>query len=207
MCPPGKETTENIPIESDHQEEETPLIIGRSLNIKEGLVKVEDLSIDSGKISLEGEVINMDSRELKSGKFLVMFDVYDGTSTITCKAFVVPEKVKAVLGRLKNAKGIKLEGTAQFDPFAKELGVIANTVIETPGKKKEKRMDNAAEKRVELHMHTQMSQMDGITSATDLIKRAMSWEMKSIAITDHGVVQAFPEAHKLLGRYKSYLWC
>ena len=195
-----KNKPKEVTIENEQHQEETPLIIGRSLNIKEGLVKVEDLSIDSGKISLEGEIINMDSRELKSGKFLVMFDVYDGTSTITCKAFVMPEKVKVVLGRLKNAKGIKLEGTAQFDPFAKELGVIANTVIETPGKKKEKRMDNAAEKRVELHMHTQMSQMDGITSATDLIKRAMSWGMKSIAITDHGVVQAFPEAHKLLGR-------
>ena len=142
----------------------------------------------------------MDSRELKSGKFLVMFDLYDGTSTITCKAFVAPEKLKEVMGRLKGAKGIKLEGTAQFDPFAKEIGVIANTVIETPGRKKDKRMDNAKEKRVELHMHTQMSQMDGITACQDLIKRAMSWGMKSIAITDHGVVQSFPDAHKLLGR-------
>ena len=187
----------NIP---EEPQEITPLIIGRSLNIKEGLVKVEDLTVDSGKISLEGEIINMDSRELKSGKFLVMFDLYDGTSTITCKAFVVPEKLKEVMGRLKGAKGIKLEGTAQFDPFAKEIGVIANTVIETPGRKKDKRMDNAQEKRVELHMHTQMSQMDGITACQDLIKRAMSWGMKSIAITDHGVVQAFPDAHKLLGR-------
>ena len=181
-------------------QETTPLILGRSLNIKEQLVKVQDLSVDSGKIALEGEIINMDSRELKSGKFLVLFDLYDGTSTITCKAFVVPEKLSDVMDRLKGAKGVKLEGTAQFDPFAKELGIIVNTVIETPGRKKEKRMDTATEKRVELHMHTQMSQMDGITSATDLIKRAMSWGMKSIAITDHGVVQAFPEAHKLLGR-------
>ena len=181
-------------------EEYTPLILGRSLNIREQLIKVEDVGIDSGKLSLDGEIINMDSRELKSGKFLVMFDLYDGTSTITCKAFVVPEKVSDVMGRLKSAKGVKIEGTAQFDPFAKELGVIANTIIETPGRKKEKRMDNASEKRVELHMHTQMSQMDAITSAKDLIKRAMSWGMKSIAITDHGVVQAFPDAHKLLGR-------
>jgi len=196
----------DAPIESPKQEkteepqEVTPLIIGRSLNIRETLVKVEDLNVDSGKISLEGEIINMDSRELKSGKFLVMFDLYDGTSTITCKAFVVPEKLKEVMGRLKSAKGIKLEGAAQFDPFAKEIGIIANTVIETPGRKKEKRMDNASEKRVELHMHTQMSQMDGVTACADLIKRAMSWGMKSIAITDHGVVQSFPDAHKLLGR-------
>ena len=186
--------------EKEETAEITPLILGRSLNIREKLVKVEDLSVDSGKVALEGEIINMDSRELKSGKFLVMFDLYDGSSTITCKSFVVPEKLKDVLGRLKSAKGVKIEGNAQFDPFAKELGVIANTIIETPGRKKEKRIDNAEVKRVELHMHTQMSQMDGITSAKDLIKRAMSWGMKSIAITDHGVVQAFPEAHKLLGR-------
>ena len=185
--------------EKDNQEQ-TPLILGRSLTIKEQLVKVEDLTIDSGKIALEGEIINMDSRELKSGKFLVTFDLYDGTSTITCKAFIVPEKLKETMGRLKNAKGIKISGTAQFDPFAKELGVIANVIIETPGRKKEKRMDNASEKRVELHLHTQMSQMDGITSAKDLIKRAMSWGMKAMAITDHGVVQAFPDAYKLLGR-------
>jgi len=196
----NNESTKKVESVSEEPQEVTPLIIGRSLNIKEGLVKVEDLTVDSGKISLEGEIINMDSRELKSGKFLVMFDLYDGTSTITCKAFVVPEKLKETMGRLKGAKGIKLEGTAQFDPFAKEIGVIANTVIETPGRKKDKRMDNAQEKRVELHMHTQMSQMDGITACQDLIKRAMSWGMKSIAITDHGVVQAFPDAHKLLGR-------
>lgn len=181
-------------------EESTPLILGRSLSIKETLIKVEDIGIDSGKIALEGEIINMDSRELKSGKFLVLFDLYDGTSTITCKAFIVPEKIKEVMGRLKSAKGVKIAGTAQFDPFAKELGVIANVIIETPGRKKEKRMDNSTEKRVELHMHTKMSQMDAITSAGDLIKRAMSWGMKSIAITDHGVVQAFPDAYKLLGR-------
>ena len=182
------------------EQENSPLILGRSLNIKETLVKVEDLSIDSGKIALEGEVLNIDSRELKSGKFLLTFDLYDGSSTITCKSFIVPEKLKEVTGKLKNAKAIKIAGTAQFDPFSKEIGVIANVIIEVPPPKKAKRMDNAEVKRVELHMHTQMSQMDGMTSAKDLIKRAMNWGMKSIAITDHGVVQAFPEAYKLLGR-------
>lgn len=163
-------------------------------------MKVEDLSIDSGRVCLEGEVVNIDSRELKSGKVLVMFDLYDGTSTITCKSFVEADKAKQTIGRIEGAKGIKLAGTAQFDPFAKELGVIANVVIETEGKRKQERKDLADVKRVELHMHTQMSQMDGMSSAKDLIKRAMKWGMKSIAITDHGVVQAFPDAYKLLGR-------
>ena len=193
---------EEIKLEENQtiEEEKTPLILGRSLNIRENVVKIEDLTIDSGKIALEGEVLNLDSRELKSGKFLILYDVYDGTSTITCKSFVEAEKAKNVISRIKQANGVRLAGTAQFDPFAKELGVIANVIIETEGRKKHTRMDNAKEKRVELHMHTQMSQMDGMTSATDLIKRAMKWGMKSIAITDHGVVQAFPEAHKLLGR-------
>ncbi len=184
------------------EEEKSPVILGRNPNIKENVVNVEDLNVDSGKVALVGEILNTDSRELKSGKFLVSFDLYDGTSTITCKAFVEADKVKGVLGRLKEAKGVKLSGTAQFDPFAKEIGVIANVIIETPGKKKAERMDFAEEKRVELHMHTQMSQMDGMTSATDLIKRAIKWGMKSIAITDHGVVQSFPEAHKLLEKNK-----
>lgn len=80
----------------EEPEEITPLILGRNQNIKDPLVKVIDISIDSGKISLEGEVINTDSRELKTGKFLFMFDLYDGTSTITCKAFIEKEKFKAV---------------------------------------------------------------------------------------------------------------
>lgn len=182
------------------QEELTPLILGRNANIKDSIIKVSDISIDSGKIALEGEIINTDSRELKSGKILIMFDVYDETSTITCKSFVEADKAKKILFRLQNAKGVRISGTAQFDPFAKEIGVIANVIVEIPGKKKQERQDLAKEKRVELHMHTQMSQMDGMTSATDLIKRAMKWGWKSIAITDHGVVQSFPEAHKLLGR-------
>ncbi len=177
------------------KEENSPLIYGRSLKLKEQLVKIIDLSVDSGNVQLDGEILNIDSRDLKSGKVLVMFDLYDGTSTITCKAFSPGDKSKELIGKLKGAKGIKLEGTAQFDPFAKELGVIANTIIESTGLKKESRKDEAKEKRVELHMHTKMSQMDGMTSATDLLKRAAKWGMKSIAITDHGVVQAFPEAH------------
>ncbi len=177
------------------EEEKTPLIYGRSLKIKEQLVKVADLGIDSGKILLDGEVLNMDSRELKSGKVLVMFDLFDGSSTITCKAFVEGDKAKDTMKRIKDSVGVKVEGTAQFDPFSKELGVIANTIIESTGIKREIRKDEAKVKRVELHMHTKMSQMDAITSATDLLKRAAKWGMKSIAITDHGVVQAFPEAH------------
>ena len=194
----SQEVSVSIEVPQEKPAEESPLIFGRSLKLKEQLVKVADLSVDSGRVQLDGEILNIDSRELKSGKVLVMFDLYDGSSTITCKVFSEGDKSKDLIKKLKGAKGVKLEGTAQFDPFAKELGVIANTIIESTGLKKQTRMDNAKVKRVELHMHTQMSQMDGMTAATDLLKRAVKWGMKSIAITDHGVVQAFPEAHKYL---------
>ena len=190
------------PVESNNEkaEEDTtnPVIYGRVGKMSDPLVKVADLTIDSGKVMIDGEILATETRELKSGKILAMFNLFDGSSTITCKVFLEAEKSKAILKRMNSAKGVKVIGTAQFDPFAKELGVIANAIVESTGIKKEVRQDNAQEKRVELHMHTQMSQMDAMTSAEDLLKRAVKWGMKSIAITDHGVVQAFPEAHKYL---------
>lgn len=175
------------------------LILGRSSKIKEPIIKITDITPDEGRVAIEGEISNIEAKELKSGKILVSFDLYDGSSSMTCKSFLKPDE-DDVVSRLKNAKGVRLAGNAGFSKFSEEVEMIANTIIETEGVKRVKRQDNAEVKRVELHMHTQMSQMDAMTSATDLIKRAMSWGMKSIAITDHGVVQAFPEAHKLLGR-------
>ena len=206
----------DIPMDAiEEPEEDTPLIYGRNANIREPLTKIIDLGVDSGKVCIEGEILNQskdyvgfkekvftnyaDERLLKSGKTLYMFDLYDGTSTITCKAFIEEDKLKKFKSRMKEAPAVKVGGTAQFDPFSKELGVIADVIIEEPGTKKAARMDESKVKRVELHMHTKMSQMDAITNAKDLIKRAMKWGMKSIAITDHGVVQSFPEAHKMLG--------
>ena len=213
--PPLPDDKDMPPEPVEEPEEITPLIYGRNPNIKEPITKIIDISVDSGKICIEGEILNQnkdyvkfkeavisnyaDERVLKSGKTLYMFDVYDGTSTITCKVFLEEEKVKKFKSRMKEAPAIKVEGTAQFDPFSKELGVIANTIVEIAGAKKTSRSDNSKVKRVELHMHTKMSQMDAVTNAKDLIKRAMKWGMKSIAITDHGVVQSFPEAHKMLG--------
>ena len=194
-------TDSDLPeLPSEEEIEDTPLILGTTQNITDPIVKVEDLGVDDGRIALQGEVIFAEDRTLKSGKTLYSFDLYDGTSTITCKAFLEKEKAKHTMKRIQNAKGVMVAGTAQMDSFSNELTVMANTIVEMEqGLKKETRQDNSEVKRVELHMHTQMSQMDAMTSAKDLIKRAMKWGMKSIAITDHGVVQAFPEAHKMLG--------
>ena len=185
---------------SDNKPSDPNLIYGRNTNMNDPVTKVEDIGMDTTNVLIVGEIVNVpDPTELKkTGKFLYSFDVYDGTSTITCKIFALPEKKSVVDKRLKPGVGVKVKGRAGYDNFAKEITILANTVLECELPKKTARMDNAPVKRVELHMHTQMSQMDAVTPATELIKRAMKWGMKSIAITDHGVVQSFPDAHKLL---------
>ena len=182
------------------EDEDTPLIFGTSPVIKEPLIKIVDLGIESGNVCIDGEIQTLEDKETKTGKVILSIDIYDGTSTMTCKAFLPGNNAKKIIKRLKNTPAIKLAGKAQMDTFSNELTIMANTIIASEGLKREIREDKAEVKRVELHMHTKMSQMDAMTSAKDLIKRAMKWGMKSIAITDHGVVQAFPEAHKLLGR-------
>lgn len=182
------------------KKKDSSLILGRNANIKESIIKVVDISPDEGRVCIQGEISNIDFRELKSGKVLVSFDLYDGTSSMTCKCFCKPGESEEVIPRLQKAEAIKVLGNSSYSNFSGEVELIANNIIETQGMKKVKRIDESKVKRVELHMHTQMSQMDGMNNAADLIKRAMSWGMKSVAITDHGVVQSFPEAHKLLGR-------
>ncbi|EKC49739.1 protein containing Nucleic acid binding, OB-fold, tRNA/helicase-type domain protein, partial [human gut metagenome] len=157
-------------------EEDTPLIYGRSLNLSDPIIKIQDIGVDSGNVILEGQILSVELdakdddinlgikvRELKSGKSLVIFSVYDGTNTIDCKVFSAPEKLDKLKKRLKSAARVRIAGTAQFDPYAKQLGVLVNTIVEMPEEKKAARTDNAKIKRVELHMHTQMSTMDGIT--------------------------------------------
>jgi len=158
-------------------------------------MKIEDLAQDTPAVIIKGQVSNFDSRETKNGSFLISFDMYDGTSSINIKAFLKPEEFAEVKPKFKSLKAARVVGTYEYNSFSKEFGVIAD-VIEESEFKQVTRMDDAEEKRVELHMHTQMSQMDAVSSATDLIKRAIKWGHKAVAITDHGVVQAFPEAKK-----------
>ena len=183
-------------------EEDTssPLILGNSMNISDPLVKITDLNAESGNVCIDGEILGMEDKETKTGKVILSINIYDGTSTMTCKAFLPGKNAKNIVKRLGKTKAVKLAGRAQMDAFSNELTIMANTIVESTPLPKTTREDKSEVKRVELHMHTKMSAMDAMTSATDLIKRAMSWGMKSIAITDHGVVQAFPEAYHLLGR-------
>ena len=173
-----------------------PLILGRSEKIKDKLVQISELNLDYGKVAIEGKVVSIDSRELKNSKILATFNIYDGTSTATCKAFLERGKAKHILERINGAKRLRVAGNLQYDNYSKDLSIITNVIVEVPEPEENMRKDLSDDKRVELHLHTQMSQMDGVSSAANLIKRAANWGMKAIAITDHGVVQAFPEAKK-----------
>ena len=194
----------NESYQNNNKELPEGMIFGRSAKLKGANIKINDISPETENVVISGEVIRIDSNDMKSkpDKSILIFDVYDGTNSITCKAFVQKNKLEEYMKKMYG-KSIKVDGVARYDNFAKEITLIANSIFESKEIKKNKREDKAETKRVELHMHTQMSQMDGITPCEDLIKRAISWGWKSIAITDHGVVQSFPDAHKLLEKNKS----
>ncbi len=160
-------------------------------NFDEEIVPMAEVTQDSGKVSVKGEVFSTDTRTLKNGKVLFFFNMTDLTSSLSFKMFLTPEQYEFAKENIKNGSYLKVRAEAQYDPFQKEVSMFARDVVET---KKSFRMDNAEEKRVELHLHTQMSQLDAITNVKDLIKRAAEWGHEAIAITDHGVAQAFPDA-------------
>lgn len=169
------------------------LIIGKK-GISGIITKIKDLNGDYDSIIIEGYVLSQEVRITKTGKVLLIMDVTDFTDSITCKAFLKKEEFDdRIASMLSKNMFVRLEGRVAFDSFSNELGIMIS-IMEKIDDFRLKKMDNASEKRVELHVHTQMSDMDGMTSAKDLIKRAKEWGHKAMAITDHGVVQAFPEA-------------
>ncbi len=144
------------------------------------------------EVILEGSVVSFESRETKSAQIIVSFDFTNLKSSVTVKFFTKPEDLKTFKDLIAPRKNLCVKGRVQFDEFSKELNVMADELC--PGEPPLMRKDEAPEKRVELHLHTQMSSMDGITNVKEYIKRAAAWGHKAIAITDHGVVQSFPDA-------------
>ena len=126
------ETDSEVP-ELPTEAEDTPLIYGNNINITEPLVKIENLGVDDGKVCIDGEVIGVEEKPIKNQKVILSIDIYDGTSTMTCKAFVQSEQCKKVVKRLKGSKGVRLAGTAQMDSFSNELTIMASTIIESEG--------------------------------------------------------------------------
>ena len=166
-------------------------------------VKVVDINTNYDRVCFEGEIFRTDERELKSGKILLTLDVTDYTSTIACKMFLDKEKYEEVRKKLKTGNYILVQGRPQFDTYAKELGIMINNINTADKPEKESRKDLAEEKRVELHLHTKMSAMDGVSSISDILAQALNFGHKAIAITDHAVAQSFPEAlHFITGKFE-----
>lgn len=157
-----------------------------------------DVTSDSGEVVVAGRVLKCELRELKSGRKLFTFDLTDGTSSVTCKCFPDEARVEALTAAVKPGAGVKLRGEAQYDKFSDEMCLMMRDA--SPHQLNEvKRRDNAPVKRVELHLHTQMSSLDAISGTKAMIRRAAAWGHKAVAITDHGVVQAFPDAQDVAG--------
>ncbi|MCK8816485.1 PolC-type DNA polymerase III [Natroniella sulfidigena] len=151
---------------------------------------IEEIVGEERKIVIAGEVFNLEIRELKSGRNLVIFYLTDSTDSITVKVF---EKQGGALAKnISKGCWVKVEGPVKYDKYDHELSLMANSVMPIVHEEKK---DDASQKRSELHLHTKMSAMDSVVDVGEVIKRADEWGHPAIAITDHGVVQSFPHAH------------
>ncbi len=166
------------------------VILGKAIDTS--LIPVSEINEGSGRCTVCGDIFAVDVRDIKEKKLLT-FNITDTTDSITCKMFLAPDKYESIREHVKNGAYLMVRGTAVFDSFAGEVVIRTQDIAKAS---KTKKTDMAEEKRVELHVHTQMSSMDGVSSATALVKQAISYGHPAIAITDHGVVQAFPEAYK-----------
>ena len=146
----------------------------------------------------------MEDRELRSGKFIITGAITDFTDTIMFKLFVSPDDRGPLLDELQKGKFYIIKGVPMYDSYSKEITFSSVAGIKPANDFREKRMDNALEKRVELHLHTIMSEMDSVVGIEKVIARAKEWGMKALAITDHGVVQAFPIANHQLKKGEDF---
>ena len=169
------------------------VIYGR--DVENDPVPLESIVEVVGEVTIRGQVMDVEAREIRNEKTILIFPVTDFTDSITVKMFLRNEQVPEVTEHLKKGAFIKLKGVTTIDRFDSELTIGSVSGIKKIGDFRSTRMDTAPQKRVELHCHTKMSDMDGVTEAKALVKRAYEWGHPAIAITDHGVVQAFPEAN------------
>lgn len=170
------------------------LFYGR--NVEGTVIPIKEIVDELGEVVVEGMIRSVESRDIKGDKKIVIFSVTDFTDTIMAKLFIANDLIEEIDLYEYVAKGnfIRLKGVASLDSFDKEIRIGNIVGMKEIGNFRVGRMDNAPKKRVELHAHTQMSDMDAVTNCAQMVRRAQSWGHPAIAITDHGVVQSFPDA-------------
>ncbi len=191
--PSGSARTTYKKNEKKYAKDDPDVIYGK--NVEGDVVSIKDLYDGYGVCCIKGQIIGLEDRQLRSGKFIVSCVITDFTDTISFKVFVSEDDRDALLEDLKKDRFYIVKGVPMYDTYAREVSVSSITGIKPINDFREKRVDNAVEKRVELHLHTVMSEMDSVVDIKKVIKRAKDWGHKAVAITDHGCVQAFPIAN------------
>ena len=179
-------------------------VIGRG--IKEEPIKIKTLIGEDNNVVVEAKVFGTDYFESSKTDFkIITLKITDFSDSIYCKVFVRDdEEYKRLCKELKSGNWYKIRGYTKNDQFAKELVLNARDIIKIE-KTEDTIKDIAEEKRVELHCHTKMSQMDGVIDETDVVKQAMKFGMKAVAITDHNGVQGFPHVFSMVTDYNKHL--
>lgn len=159
---------------------------------------IADVSTEDGYITVWGDVLKTEVRETKRGTSKIFdFDISDYTSSITVKMFDDKRVIDPLVEKINEAGTLVISGGYQFDTFSNQYVLRPYAIASI---KKAEKTDDEPEKRIELHMHTSLSEMDAISSPTALVKQAIKWGHEAVAITDHGVVQALPEAYAASGK-------
>ena len=158
-------------------------------------IPLENIVQEMGEVIIRCQVMDVEAREIRNEKTILIFPVTDFTDSITVKMFLRNEQVPEIKEHVKKGAFLKIKGVTSIDRFDGELTIGSISGIKKISDFRSSRVDTSPQKRVELHCHTKMSDMDGVTEAKALVKRAYEWGHPAIAITDHGVVQAFPEAN------------
>ena len=175
---------------------DSSVIFGR--NFDDQTIELESVISEMGEIAIKGQIIGVDTREIRDEKTILTFKVTDFTDTIVVKMFIKNEMLPDALEGLKKGEFVKIKGVTTIDKFDRELTIASVSGIKKISDFRKHRKDLSKRKRVELHCHTKMSDMDAVASVTSLINRAKEWGHQAIAITDHGVVQSFPEANNVM---------
>lgn len=192
----GKEMKKPIMRRDFRKSDDPNMIYGRDFD--DTPIELSQVVGEMGEITIRGKVISFDTREIRNEKTILMFAVTDFTDTITVKMFARNDQLPDLLGDIKKGSFLKVKGITTIDKFDGELTIGSVTGIRKIHDFTVSRKDLYPEKRVELHCHTKMSDMDGVSEVNDIVRRAHDWGHKAIAITDHGVVQAFPDANHFI---------
>ena len=178
--------------ENDNQNTDGPFQLGVPLKKDEPIIDIKTIQDEERRVTIEGFVFDVEVKELRSGRSLLTAKVTDYTDSILVKMFSRDKEDAQMMERLQKGMWIKVRGSVQNDTFVRDLIIMAQDMNEINPMV---RMDTAKEKRVELHLHTPMSQMDAVSSVSSLVSQAAKWGHKAIAITDHANLQSFPEAY------------